>query len=63
MSAGRNVTITLTQAEAAMLIRVCDFMQHGIMAPTSVDDMKAVSRSRERLDHQLRAVRHKDETA
>lgn len=59
MSPGRKVTVTLTQAEADMLARLCRFNFDGVMAPVSVEDNKAVERAYDKLAHQLNAVRGK----
>jgi len=59
MSNGRKVKVEFTQAEAAMQVRVLNFIFDAIMGPISPQDFKALERARDKLQHQLNAVRGK----
>lgn len=60
MSAGRKVTVTLTQAEAEWLLRASNDADHHIPSPA---EEKIICRARQKLYHQLDAVRGKGVTA
>ena len=56
MSAGRKVTISLTQAEAAMLVKLCRFNVDKCMPSPTPQEDKAAARATAKLEHQLAAV-------
>jgi hypothetical protein len=62
MSSGRKVVVTLTQAEAFILSRTARFIFDGIMEPTSQQDLAALKRADDKLQHQINAVRGKVST-
>jgi len=61
MSAGRKVTVTLTQAEAAVMTRILKHAPSVLAIPFA--DTNAFVRIREKFDHQLAAVRGKAVTS
>jgi hypothetical protein len=56
MSAGRKVTVTLTQAEASALVRAYSALEDAICAHP---DWPALERAVTKTQHQLNAVRGK----